>query len=157
MLCCFLAGQFYHGIQFEMTELLQSPDAIMYVKAQTLNVTRWNNLTLCTTHGLWVVPLCLHGDVKNHLLQRHWQKDFSQQVTGGKIIPCWFVINNRSGLIDGDPSDYIVSALFDTVSYTLCVCVFIFQKYFSLIICPFRIKKKAILHFHITAIINILW
>lgn len=40
MLCCLLAGQFYHGIEFEVTETLESPNAIMYVKGQTLNVTR---------------------------------------------------------------------------------------------------------------------
>lgn len=54
--------------------------------------------------------------LKKHLLHRHWQKDFSQRVTDGKILPCWFVNNNGTGLIDGEPSDYIVSALFDTVS-----------------------------------------
>ncbi|CAG02025.1 unnamed protein product, partial [Tetraodon nigroviridis] len=77
-----LLGQFYRGIEFEVTESLQSPDAIMYVKGQTLNVTR------------------------------HWQKDFSQQVIDGKVMPCWFVNNNGTGLIDGKPLDYIVSGLF---------------------------------------------
>lgn len=40
MLCCLLAGQFYHGIEFEVTEPLQKPEAIVYVKGQALNVTR---------------------------------------------------------------------------------------------------------------------
>uniref|UniRef100_A0A674N538 Inter-alpha-trypsin inhibitor heavy chain H3 n=1 Tax=Takifugu rubripes TaxID=31033 RepID=A0A674N538_TAKRU len=81
-----LLGQFYHGIEFEVTEPLPKPEAIMYVKGQMLNVTR------------------------------HWQKDFSHQLTDGKIIPCWFVINSGRGLIDGEPADYIVSGLFDAGS-----------------------------------------
>lgn len=39
-MCCLLAGQFYHGIEFEVTEHLPKPEAIMYVKGQMLNVTR---------------------------------------------------------------------------------------------------------------------
>lgn len=39
-MCCLLAGQFYHGIEFEVTEPLPKPEAIMYVKGQMLNVTR---------------------------------------------------------------------------------------------------------------------
>nr|XP_046240478.1 inter-alpha-trypsin inhibitor heavy chain H3-like [Scatophagus argus] len=84
-----LLGQFYHGVQFEVTdlrpgELQENLDATMYVKGQTLNVTR------------------------------HWQKDFSSQVRNGENIPCWFVNNNGTGLIDGRASDYIVSGLFKT-------------------------------------------
>ncbi len=38
-------GQFYHGIQYEVTDLRpgevpEKPDATMYVKGQELNVTR---------------------------------------------------------------------------------------------------------------------
>lgn len=82
-----LLGQFYRGVEFEVTDLRpgeaeENLDATMYVKGQTLNVTR------------------------------HWQKDFSSQVKNGKSIPCWFVNNDGTGLIDGKASDYIESGLF---------------------------------------------
>ncbi|XP_074470274.1 inter-alpha-trypsin inhibitor heavy chain H3-like isoform X2 [Sebastes fasciatus] len=76
-----LLGQFYHGVGFEVTDQ-EKLDATMYVKGQTLNVTR------------------------------HWQKDFSRDVKNGENIPCWFVDNDGAGLVDGRPSDYIVSKLF---------------------------------------------
>uniref|UniRef100_A0A8C4HQL4 Inter-alpha-trypsin inhibitor heavy chain H3 n=1 Tax=Dicentrarchus labrax TaxID=13489 RepID=A0A8C4HQL4_DICLA len=84
-----LLGQFYHGVEFEVTdlrpgELQKNLDATMYVKGQTLNVTR------------------------------HWQKDFSSHVKDGENIPCWFVNNDGTGLIDGGASDYVVSELFNT-------------------------------------------
>ncbi|XP_076607591.1 inter-alpha-trypsin inhibitor heavy chain H3-like [Chaetodon auriga] len=84
-----LLGQFYHGVQFEVTDLhpgevQESLYATMYVKGQMLNVTR------------------------------HWQKDFSSHVKNGESIPCWFVNNDGTGLIDGRVSDYIVSGLFKT-------------------------------------------
>lgn len=82
-----LLGQFYHGIEFEVAdvnpdEVQQEVNATMYVKGQVLNVTR------------------------------HWQKDFSSDVKNGERIPCWFVTNNGTGLIDGTAHDYIVSGLF---------------------------------------------
>lgn len=82
-----LLGQFYHGVEFEVTDLRQGKfkdnfDATMYVKGQTLNVTR------------------------------HRQKDFSSHVKDGESVPCWFVNNNGTGLIDGRASDYIVPGLF---------------------------------------------
>ncbi|XP_042358681.1 inter-alpha-trypsin inhibitor heavy chain H3-like isoform X2 [Plectropomus leopardus] len=84
-----LLGQFYHGVGFEVTDLRpgavqEKLDATMYVKGQILNVTR------------------------------HWQKDFSRDVKTGENIPCWFVDNDGTGLIDGRASDYIVSGLFKT-------------------------------------------
>ncbi|XP_070759051.1 inter-alpha-trypsin inhibitor heavy chain H3-like [Enoplosus armatus] len=84
-----LLGQFYHGVEFEVADLRpgevpENLDATMYVKGQTLNVTR------------------------------HWQKDFSWHVENGESIPCWFVNNDGTGLIDGRASDYIVSGLFKT-------------------------------------------
>ncbi|XP_061641728.1 inter-alpha-trypsin inhibitor heavy chain H3-like isoform X1 [Phyllopteryx taeniolatus] len=85
-----LIGQFYHGIEYEVTnlrpgEVPEKPDATMYVKGQELNVTRG------------------------------WQRDFRRDVTNGENVPCWFIHNNGTGLIDGDVSDYIVSGLFKTV------------------------------------------
>ncbi|KAM7423107.1 hypothetical protein PAMA_010911 [Pampus argenteus] len=85
-----LLGQFYHGVTFELTDLhlgeVQGKlDATMYVKGQTLRVTR------------------------------HWQRDFSRDVKNGENIHCWFVNNNGTGLVDGSTSDYIVSDLFKTV------------------------------------------
>ncbi|XP_037636278.1 inter-alpha-trypsin inhibitor heavy chain H3-like isoform X2 [Sebastes umbrosus] len=76
-----LLGQFYHGVGFEVSDQ-EKLDATMYVKGQTLNVTR------------------------------HWQKDFSRDVKNGENISCWFVDNDGAGLVDGRPSDYIVSKLF---------------------------------------------
>ncbi|XP_042261663.1 inter-alpha-trypsin inhibitor heavy chain H3-like isoform X1 [Thunnus maccoyii] len=85
-----LLGQFYHGVEFEVTDLRPGEiqgklDATMYVKGQTLHVTR------------------------------HWQKDFSRDVKNGENILCWFVNNSGTGLVDGGASDYIVSDLFKTV------------------------------------------
>uniref|UniRef100_A0A3Q4ACI7 Inter-alpha-trypsin inhibitor heavy chain H3 n=1 Tax=Mola mola TaxID=94237 RepID=A0A3Q4ACI7_MOLML len=82
-----LLGQFYHGVEFQVVNLRpgvlqENLAATMYVRGQTLNVTR------------------------------HWQRDFSNDVKNGEIIPCWFFSNNGAGLIDGGPSDYIVSGLF---------------------------------------------
>uniref|UniRef100_A0A8C2ZP09 Inter-alpha-trypsin inhibitor heavy chain H3 n=1 Tax=Cyclopterus lumpus TaxID=8103 RepID=A0A8C2ZP09_CYCLU len=82
-----LLGQFYHGVEFEVTQLhpgevQEKTDATMYVKGQILNVTR------------------------------HWQKDFSRDVKNGENIPCWFFNNDGVGLIDGRASDYTVSGLF---------------------------------------------
>ncbi|KAK5872908.1 hypothetical protein PBY51_013566 [Eleginops maclovinus] len=85
-----LLGQFYHGIEYEVSELRQGevqekPDATMYVKGQELNVTRG------------------------------WQRDFRKDVKNGENVPCWFVHSNGTGLIDGDATDYVVSGLFKTV------------------------------------------
>ncbi|XP_058487916.1 inter-alpha-trypsin inhibitor heavy chain H3-like isoform X2 [Solea solea] len=85
-----LLGQFYHGIEYEVSELRpgevpEKPDATMFVKGQQLNVTRG------------------------------WQRDFRRDVKNGENVPCWFVHNNGTGLIDGDVTDYVVSGLFKTI------------------------------------------
>ncbi|XP_013865282.1 inter-alpha-trypsin inhibitor heavy chain H3a [Austrofundulus limnaeus] len=85
-----LLGQFYHGIDFEVTDLRpgevpEKPDATMYVKGHKLKVTRG------------------------------WQRDFRSDLKNGENVPCWFVHNNGSGLIDGDAKDYTVPWLFTTV------------------------------------------
>ncbi|XP_061780032.1 inter-alpha-trypsin inhibitor heavy chain H3-like isoform X2 [Nerophis lumbriciformis] len=85
-----LLGQFYRGIEYEVTDLHpgevpEKPDATMFVKGQELNVTRG------------------------------WQRDFKRDVKNGENVPCWFVHNNGTGLIDGEVSDYIVSGLFKTL------------------------------------------
>ncbi|KAG7493317.1 inter-alpha-trypsin inhibitor heavy chain H3 [Solea senegalensis] len=85
-----LLGQFYHGIEYEVSELRpgevpEKPDATMFVKGQQLNVTRG------------------------------WQRDFRRDVKNGENVPCWFVHNNGTGLIDGDVTNYVVSELFKTV------------------------------------------
>uniref|UniRef100_H3D0L8 Inter-alpha-trypsin inhibitor heavy chain H3 n=1 Tax=Tetraodon nigroviridis TaxID=99883 RepID=H3D0L8_TETNG len=84
-----LLGQFYHGLEYEVSDLRpgevpEKPDATMFVKGQQLNVTRG------------------------------WQRDFRNDVKNGENVPCWFVHNNGTGIIDGDASDYIVSGLFKT-------------------------------------------
>ncbi|XP_066526181.1 inter-alpha-trypsin inhibitor heavy chain H3 isoform X2 [Hoplias malabaricus] len=85
-----LIGQFFHGVKFEVSDLFQGtdpekPEAMMFVKGHTLNVTRG------------------------------WQRDFRKDVKNGEKVPCWFIHNNGTGLIDGDLKDYIVSDLFKTV------------------------------------------
>uniref|UniRef100_A0A9J8AR20 Inter-alpha-trypsin inhibitor heavy chain H3 n=1 Tax=Cyprinus carpio carpio TaxID=630221 RepID=A0A9J8AR20_CYPCA len=85
-----LLGQFYHGLEFEVSEPFpgkdpNKPDAIMFVKEQELVVTRG------------------------------WQKDFRQDVKNGEKVPCWFIHNNGTGLLDGVHTDYIVSGLFKTI------------------------------------------
>lgn len=84
-----LLGQFYHSIEFEVYNLRpgespEKPDATMFVKGHELNVTRG------------------------------WQRDFSRDIQKGEKIPCWFIHNNATGLIDGEASDYVVSGLFKT-------------------------------------------
>uniref|UniRef100_A0A096LWR8 Inter-alpha-trypsin inhibitor heavy chain H3 n=1 Tax=Poecilia formosa TaxID=48698 RepID=A0A096LWR8_POEFO len=85
-----LLGQFYHGIEYEVTDLRpgespEKPDATMFAKGHQLNVTRG------------------------------WQRDFRRDVKNGDNVPCWFIHNNGSGLIDGAAADYVVSSLFTTV------------------------------------------
>ncbi|XP_027135467.1 inter-alpha-trypsin inhibitor heavy chain H3a [Larimichthys crocea] len=85
-----LLGQFYHGIEYEVTDLRpgevpEKPDATMFVKGRELNVTRG------------------------------WQRDFRNDVKNGENVPCWFIHSNGTGLLDGNEADYIVSGLFKTV------------------------------------------
>lgn len=82
-----LLGQFYHGIEYEVSDVRQGedpekPDATMHVKGHELNVTRG------------------------------WQRDFRSDMKSGINVPCWFVHSNGTGLIDGDAADYVVSGLF---------------------------------------------
>ncbi|XP_048093211.1 inter-alpha-trypsin inhibitor heavy chain H3-like [Alosa alosa] len=82
-----LLGQFYHGVQFEVSNLHpgedpEKPDATMDVKGHKLTVTRG------------------------------WQRDFRRDVKNGEKVPCWFVHSNGTGLIDGSHGDYVVSNLF---------------------------------------------
>uniref|UniRef100_A0A3B3ZXC8 Inter-alpha-trypsin inhibitor heavy chain H3 n=1 Tax=Periophthalmus magnuspinnatus TaxID=409849 RepID=A0A3B3ZXC8_9GOBI len=83
------SGQFYHSIEFEVSDMRpgespEKPDATMFVKGHQLNVTRG------------------------------WQRDFRNNIKNGVKIPCWFIHNNATGLIDGEANDYIVSGLFKT-------------------------------------------
>ncbi|XP_007563410.1 inter-alpha-trypsin inhibitor heavy chain H3-like [Poecilia formosa] len=82
-----LLGQFYHGVEFEVTdshpgEVEGNSNVIMYIKGQTINVTR------------------------------HWEKDFSRDVKTGKNVLCWFANDDGHGLIDGSAPDYTVPHLF---------------------------------------------
>ncbi|TRZ01826.1 hypothetical protein DNTS_026174 [Danionella cerebrum] len=43
-----------------------------------------------------------------------WQRDFRQDEKNGEQVPCWFIHNNGTGLLDGALPDYIVSGLFKT-------------------------------------------
>ncbi|KTF83311.1 hypothetical protein cypCar_00046394 [Cyprinus carpio] len=45
---------------------------------------------------------------------RGWKRDFRQDVRNGENVPCWFIHNNGTGLLDGVHTDYIVSGLFKT-------------------------------------------
>ncbi|XP_076845341.1 inter-alpha-trypsin inhibitor heavy chain H3-like isoform X2 [Brachyhypopomus gauderio] len=85
-----LIGQFFNGVKFEVSEVFSGqdaskPDAVMFVKGHRLVVTRG------------------------------WQKDFRQDVKNGENVPCWFIHNNGTGLIDGVHTDYIVSGIFKTM------------------------------------------
>uniref|UniRef100_UPI003D9C8C10 inter-alpha-trypsin inhibitor heavy chain H3a n=1 Tax=Danio rerio TaxID=7955 RepID=UPI003D9C8C10 len=85
-----LLGQFYHGLEFKVGEPFPGKDpnkvdAIMSVKGQELVVTRG------------------------------FQRDFRQDVKNGEQVPCWFIHNNGTGLLDGVLTDYIVSGLFKTI------------------------------------------
>ncbi|XP_053172311.1 inter-alpha-trypsin inhibitor heavy chain H3-like [Scomber japonicus] len=82
-----LLGQFYKGIEYEVSDLrpgevLEKPDATMFVKGQELNVNRG------------------------------FHRDFRRDVKNGENVPCWFIHSNGAGLIDGKASDYIMSGLF---------------------------------------------
>lgn len=48
-------------------------------------------------------------------IHRGWQRDFRRDMKDGENVPCWFIHNNGTGLIDGEASDYIVSDLYKTV------------------------------------------
>ncbi|XP_060766436.1 inter-alpha-trypsin inhibitor heavy chain H3 isoform X2 [Neoarius graeffei] len=85
-----LLGQFFHGVTFEVSDVFHGkdpdkPDAHMFVKGHNLTVTRG------------------------------WQRDFRKDVEKGERVPCWFIHNNGTGLIDGVLRDYVVSGLFTTV------------------------------------------
>ncbi|XP_067243589.1 inter-alpha-trypsin inhibitor heavy chain H3 [Chanodichthys erythropterus] len=85
-----LLGQFYQGVNFEVSDLfpgkdLDKQDAIMFVKGNKLTVTRG------------------------------WKRDFRKDVKNGDNVPCWFIHNNGTGLLDGVHTDYIVSGLFNTI------------------------------------------
>ncbi|KAI2659262.1 Inter-alpha-trypsin inhibitor heavy chain H3 [Labeo rohita] len=85
-----LLGQFYHGVKFEVSDLFpgkdpDKQDANMFVKGHKLTVTRG------------------------------WKRDFRQDVKNGENVPCWFIHNNGTGLLDGVHTDYIVSRSFESL------------------------------------------
>ncbi|XP_048462719.1 inter-alpha-trypsin inhibitor heavy chain H3-like [Rhincodon typus] len=85
-----LLGQFYHEVNAEIYNIRPGldegkPDATMIVKGHKLRVTRG------------------------------YQKDYRIDPKRGTSIPCWFAHYNGKGFIDGSPSDYVVSSLFDTL------------------------------------------
>ncbi|XP_067908027.1 inter-alpha-trypsin inhibitor heavy chain H3-like isoform X1 [Heterodontus francisci] len=86
-----LLGQFYHEVNAEIYNIRPGldqgkPDATMIVKGHKLRVTRG------------------------------YQKDYRFDPKRGTNIPCWFVHYNGKGFIDGIPTDYVVSSLFDSLS-----------------------------------------
>ncbi|XP_051532399.1 inter-alpha-trypsin inhibitor heavy chain H3 [Myxocyprinus asiaticus] len=85
-----LLGQFYQGVNFEVSDLFpgkdpDKKDAFMFVKGNKLTVTRG------------------------------WQRDFRKDMKNGENVPCWFIHNNGTGLLDGVHTDYIVSGLFRSI------------------------------------------
>ncbi|XP_060691826.1 inter-alpha-trypsin inhibitor heavy chain H3-like [Hemiscyllium ocellatum] len=83
-----LLGQFYHEISAEIYNIHPGldegkSDATMVVKGHKLRVTRG------------------------------YQKDYRFDPKRGTNVPCWFVHYNGKGFIDGSPTDYVVSSLFD--------------------------------------------
>ncbi len=119
---CFTAGQFYHGVNFEVSDLFpgkdpDKQDANMFVKGNKLTVTRWMK-----TNIKCIVEFTLQERQKINSVfhsipheSRGWQRDFRQDVKNGENVPCWFIHNNGSGLLDGVHTDYIVSDLFKTI------------------------------------------
>ncbi|XP_067908035.1 inter-alpha-trypsin inhibitor heavy chain H3-like isoform X2 [Heterodontus francisci] len=86
-----LLGQFYREVNAEIYNIRPGldqgkPDATMIVKGHKLRVTRG------------------------------YQKDYRFDPKRGTNIPCWFVHYNGKGFIDGIPTDYVVSSLFDSLS-----------------------------------------
>ncbi|XP_050813719.1 inter-alpha-trypsin inhibitor heavy chain H3-like [Gopherus flavomarginatus] len=84
-----LLGQFFQHIDFEVFDICpgsdpKKPHATMIVKNNKLTVTRIS------------------------------EKDYGKDLSHGTIVPCWFIYNNGTGLIDGAHTDYIVSNLFST-------------------------------------------
>ncbi|KAI7795402.1 putative inter-alpha-trypsin inhibitor heavy chain H3-like, partial [Triplophysa rosa] len=91
-----LLGQFYQGVNFEVSGLFpgkdpDKQDAIMFVKGNKLTVTRG------------------------------WKIDFRKDVKNGENVPCWFIHNNGTGLLDGVHTDYIVCYV---VGKFMLACVF---------------------------------
>ncbi|XP_078059846.1 inter-alpha-trypsin inhibitor heavy chain H3-like [Mustelus asterias] len=85
-----LLGQFYHEVNAEIYNIRPGldegkPDATMIVKGHKLRVTRG------------------------------YQKDYRFDPKRGTNIPCWFVHYSGKGFIDGIPTDYVVSSLFDSL------------------------------------------
>ncbi|XP_072328850.1 inter-alpha-trypsin inhibitor heavy chain H3-like [Scyliorhinus torazame] len=85
-----LLGQFYREVNAEIYNIRPGldqgkPDATMIVKGHKLRVTRG------------------------------YQKDYRLDPKRGTNIPCWFVHYNGKGFIDGIPTDYVVTSLFDTL------------------------------------------
>uniref|UniRef100_A0A8C3I0P6 Inter-alpha-trypsin inhibitor heavy chain H3 n=1 Tax=Chrysemys picta bellii TaxID=8478 RepID=A0A8C3I0P6_CHRPI len=56
--------------------------------------------------GWLILAFCLYFRVS--------QKDYGKDPSRGTIIPCWFIHNNGTGLIDRAHTNYIVSNLFST-------------------------------------------
>ncbi|KAL7843616.1 hypothetical protein AOLI_G00251280 [Acnodon oligacanthus] len=103
--------QFYNGVQFEVSELFpgkdaDKPDALMFVQGHRLVCPESSKLATFF-YGL-ILTTC------TCTLIRGCQKDFRKDVKKGENVPCWFIHNNGTGLIDGDLTDYIVSRLFRT-------------------------------------------
>ncbi|XP_038668455.1 inter-alpha-trypsin inhibitor heavy chain H3-like isoform X2 [Scyliorhinus canicula] len=85
-----LLGQFYREVNAEIYNIRPGldqgkPDATMIVKGHKLRVTRG------------------------------YQKDYRLDPKRGTNIPCWFVHYNGKGFIDGIPTDYVVTSLFDSL------------------------------------------
>ncbi|XP_078065932.1 inter-alpha-trypsin inhibitor heavy chain H3-like isoform X2 [Mustelus asterias] len=85
-----LLGQFYHEVNVEIHNIHSGLDqsklhAKMIVKGHKFRVTRV------------------------------YEKDYRLDSNRGTNIPCWFVHCSGKGFIDGIPTDYVVSSLFDSL------------------------------------------
>lgn len=154
LLRCLLAGQFYHGIDFEVTEPLQSPNAIMYVKGHTLNVTRWNNLTHCTTHVWRAFPLCLVM-LKTISSTGTGRRTSANKWQMGRFFPAGLLaIMERAWLMENPQTTSCHRFLTQFSKLRVCVCVFPkLRVCLSQKITPFR-TKTALLLFHRTVMIT---
>ncbi|KAM7006173.1 inter-alpha-trypsin inhibitor heavy chain H3-like [Tautogolabrus adspersus] len=126
-----LLGQFYHGINYEVSDLRpgevpEKPDATMFVKGLELNVTRG------------------------------WQRDFRRDVKKGDNVPCWFVHNNGTGLIDVMLGKRIfcfscMPAVWRVMLLLVCICTWLAaQTHGALVVFPRDALKEVVEVYSVT-------
>ncbi len=113
---CFTAGQFYHGVNFEVSDLFpgkdpDKQDANMFVKGNKLTVTRWMK-----TNIKCIVEFTLQERQKINSVfhsipheSRGWQREFQTGCEERRKCALLVYSQYGNGLLDGVHTDYIVS------------------------------------------------